>query len=359
MTKARLAVCLCAVAFSTPFAACTKDDGGGGTSDASIATDGGNQPNDAQAASDGGDAQAAKDSGGALDASSDDDSGNPDASTPPAVDDPLPDAQDPGEYTCTGCPDSSDITDFEPDYGAVTSHAFTGTVTGAAGNGTFYVENADGQTFSGTIPTDATTGVYNVTVPLLCGDQTVKLVWSNPLGTYGVVLDANTTDCVDADIRVTLTWDVEGFDFEAHLIREGGHINDRTGDRFYSNDCTWNTCIGGSSDWGVEADATDNPKKDVDNTGNYGPENIFYAKPEDGKYTVMIEHWGGGAATADGNVIINVVGKPTVSIPITDLASHFVFTAATIDWPSGTITTVGTQYDCTATWSGGCTALIP
>lgn len=343
-------VSVCMLGFTAQLVGCETDDG----PSVSDAGDAGGAGSDAGGKTDA--ASPGKDSGQpGEDAGSDDDAG----SAAPAVEDPLPGEDTPGEYTCSGCPDSSDFTDFMPDYGAVTSHAFTGTVTGAEGNGTFYVENADGQTFSGTIRTDPNTGVYDVTVPLLCGDQTVKLVWKNPLGNYGVVLDANTTDCVDADIRVTLAWDEEGLDFEAHLIREGGHINDRTGDRFFSNDCTWNTCIGGSTDWGVEGDTSDNPNKDVDNTGNYGPENIYYAKPESGRYTVMIEHWGAGAATADGNVIINVVGQPAVSIPITDLAAHFVFTAATIDWPSGKVTKVSDYYDCTATWSGGCTAPIP
>ena len=44
---------------------------------------------------------------------------------------------------------------------------------------------------------------------------------------------------------------------------------------------------------------------------------------------------------------------------ITNFASHWVWTVATIDWPSATVTPVGTLYDCTANWSGGCLAAIP
>jgi len=124
-------------------------------------------------------------------------------------------------------------------------------------------------------------------------------------------------------------------------------------------DCTWTTCIGTSPDWGVMADTSDDPHKDVDNTGNYGPENIFYPKPEDGTYTVMVEHWGAGTPDSDGQVTINVLGQPPVVVDITDFAAHHVFTAATIEWPSKTVTVVGTDYDCNATWSGGCTAEIP
>jgi hypothetical protein len=48
-----------------------------------------------------------------------------------------------------------------------------------------------------------------------------------------------------------------------------------------------------------------------------------------------------------------------VVIGITDLAAHHVFTAATIEWPSKTVTVVGSDYDCNANWSGGCRDMIP
>ncbi len=299
--------------------------------------------------------------------SGDGDAGEEDSGVPvddpenslPAVEDPYPEANEAGEYTCDGCPQTSDFTDFEPDLGAVTASEFSGVVTDADGPGVFYVSNEAGQAFAGPIDTNPDTGSYAVTVPLLCGEQKVKFVWGNKQGKYASVLDAKTTDCVPADIRATLVWGSEGRDFELHLVREGGTINDRTGDRYYSNDCTWNTCIGGSADWGVEGDATDDPRKDVDNTGTFGPENIFYSKPETGRYTVLVEHWGQGAATADGTLILNVAGQKTVAIPITDLAPQWVFTAATIDWPSGEIRRVETQYNCSGDWASGCLAEIP
>jgi hypothetical protein len=44
---------------------------------------------------------------------------------------------------------------------------------------------------------------------------------------------------------------------------------------------------------------------------------------------------------------------------MTGLVSHHVWTAATIDFPGGTVTTAQSTFDCTATWSSGCTAMIP
>jgi hypothetical protein len=111
--------------------------------------------------------------------------------------------------------------------------------------------------------------------------------------------------------------------------------------------------------WGVTGDASDNPRKDVDNTGNFGPENIFYANPEAGTYTVMVEHWGSGTADADGQVTINLIGEAPRVVDITDLASHHVFNAGKITWPSKAVTLSGAHHDCSANWSGGCRDAIP
>jgi hypothetical protein len=266
--------------------------------------------------------------------------------------DPAPQRMMPGEYGCAGCPDA-DVTEFELDLGNATMHTFTGTVTDAEGNGQFYLESADGQTVGGVIPTDSTGG-FEFTVPLFCGTQLLKCVWSNDVGQYVAVVQIITSDCVEADIRVTLTWDDKGSDFELHLIKEGGQINDNL------TDCTWTSCsITSGPDWGVMGDANDNPRKDVDNTGTFGPENIYYASPESGTYTVMVEHWGAGTPDADGQVTINVIGEPSRTIAITDLTSHHVFTAGTIDWPSKAVVLDGAEYDCTANWSGGCRDAIP
>ena len=105
----------------------------------------------------------------------------------------------------------------------------------------------------------------------------------------------------------------------------------------------------------VPGDVSDNPLKDVDNVSSYGPENILLASPENINYTVMVEHWSAsGMPQASGQVIVNLKGKGTTIIDISGLAPSHVFSAATIAWPSGVVTPIGTDYDCTAMWSGGC-----
>ncbi len=272
--------------------------------------------------------------------------------------DPAPERMTPGFFTVPGGPTTT-INNFELSLSNQTSNIFAGTITNAVGNGTFYVvKTADvgGGTPTGTLEVagsiqTATNGVFSVTAPLFCGTQIVKCVWSNAAGRAVLVTRVITTNCVEADIRVTISWDDKGLDWEAHLIKPGGRINDN------ATDCTWTSCLGAGPDWGVVGDATDNPHKDVDNTGTFGPENIFLAKPETGRFTVLIEHWGAGLPSA-GRAIVNVRGKATV-VDLTNFIKQHVRTVATIDWPAGTVTAIDSDYDCSANWSSGCRDKLP
>ena len=269
----------------------------------------------------------------------------------PAVEDPAPFANDPGESkSCDGAPDT-DVTVFEHQDVNETTMSFNGTVTGADGIGTFYVASAT-EAISGPIPTDADSGAFDVTLPLFCGEQTVKLVWKNAGCIVAAVVRVVRVDCETEGIRLTLSWDDLGRDFELHLIKEGGRINDN------ATDCTWTSCLDTGPDWGKAGDTSDNPHKDVDNTGSFGPENIYYATPEPGTYTVMVEHWGAGSADADGQVVFNVAGTSTVAT-IENLPSESVWTVGTVEWPSGKVTTSTQKYDCSGNWSAGCRDVLP
>lgn len=289
-------------------------------------------------------ADASPDAG--VDASPD---ASPDGGSTGVVD-PAPGLDTPGEYTGPGCPDSNQ-TSYTLAVGAASAYTFSGTITGNVGDGVFYVRGPNGETVGGPLET-APGGAYAKTLPLFCGANIVKLVWNNGTCPLALVYAVDRTTCVAADITATVQWDDVGRDWELHLIKPGGRINDD------ATDCTWTSCIGTSPDWGVAGDATDDPHKDIDNTGAYGPENIWLAGPEAGTYTVMVEHWSTGAATSDGFVTLNVAGQ-AYTIAIQDLASRHVWTAATIAWPSGVVTPSQAIHDCTANWSGGCRDVIP
>jgi hypothetical protein len=295
--------------------------------------------------------------GGVADGPVAQDGGTVDATARPSLD-PAPTRNVPGVYQTPGGPVIPQPQSFELALGSATSQTFVGTVTGAAGDGTFYlVKTADAD--GGAPPGDAELAFaiatsndgYRFTAPVFCGVQLAKLVWSNAVGTSVLVLRVTTTGCVEPDVRATIAWDDKGRDWELHLVKPGGTINDN------ATDCTWTSCINAHPDWGVPGDPTDDPAKDVDNTGGYGPENIFLARPEPGRFTVLVEHWGGGEPSA-GQAILNVRGVVTV-VPITSFVTQHVRTIATIDWPSGAVTVVGSDFDCSGNWSGGCRAKLP
>jgi hypothetical protein len=273
------------------------------------------------------------------------DAGAPDAGAPDAG---APDAG-PGDAGQSLCPDAGVVTSSLTV--TETVHRFSGTTT-ATTTGEFVVQSDGGQALRGPLQTSAG-GAYQVDVPLFCGPQTVELRWPGPVCADRVLVSVDRQQCTATDLQVTLTWDDLGLDFELHLIKPGGVIN------VDATDCTWTSCIGQSPDWGVPGDATDNPHKDVDNTRYFGPENIVLNQPESGVYWVLVEHWGVGLPTADGVVTISLAGSPSVTIPITDLASHFVRSVATIDWATRTVTPSSLVTDCTASWTSGCRLDLP
>ncbi len=157
---------------------------------------------------------------------------------------------------------------------------------------------------------------------------------------------------VPGDIEIVMTWDDLGDDWELHLVKPGGRINDSL------TDCTWTTCIWTSPDWGVAGDAADDPHKDFDDVDQFGPERIWLAGPETGTYTVLVEHWGTGSPDSDGTITLEVDGQ-VMTLPKENLPPQHVWTVATIDWPSAVVTPSDAVFDCTASWSGGCTAELP
>jgi len=282
------------------------------------------------------------------------DASDPDAAAPTptnrdAVIDPAPEFVEPGAYGCEGCPsglfDDFDVATSE------SSMRFDGIVDDADGNGEFFVRSVDGRTLAGAIPTNAN-GSFEFTAPLFCGVQIVKSVWSNEAGRYVLVTEVTSEDCVDADIQLTLNWDELGRDYELHLLEPGGTINDN------ESDCTWTSCIGTGPDWGVEGDPGDDPRKDVDDTGAFGPENIRLAGPVAGTYHVLVEHWGSGDPASGGSVTFNVDGLTRVA-KIANFPSRSVWDVGTIEWPSGEITLDGGVVDCSESWSSGCRLPLP
>ena len=260
------------------------------------------------------------------------------------------DFNDPG--TCVGCP--GPISGFTAIGAGVSHPAGTTTVMidGDVPNSNtccWEVERVGGASLNGSAQVDAL-GHLSTTVPIFCGDNTVRVVCTNQSGRHVMVREVDTT-CAPKDLKVTLAWDDQGRDMELHLIREGGRINTPT-------DCTWYTCISNQPPWSPTPDS--NPHKDVDATGLLGPENIYLQTAEPISYDIMVEYWASGQLSMN-EVAISVHEQAAEKLSRA-LLPHDVWHVGTVKFPGGTFTKVDTIISCAPNWrmsSHGCDLPLP
>jgi hypothetical protein len=252
---------------------------------------------------------------------------------------------------CTTCP--GEFTGLEElDVGTITPGTTSLSLSGAAPGATsceWYVIGGECGVTHGRMATDPDgSGLFSVTIPVFCGTNIVQIVCDGPEGRR-VLVRRLTGEACSRDLRLTLSWDAVGDDLELHLIREGGTINSET------DDCTWFTCISSSPDWGVIGDPTDDPRKDIDDLDDFGPENIYLENAAPGLYHVMVEHWGTLGSPSDAAVDV-AIGETTVArVEELGLQTHWVWYVGTVAFPEGTFTEIDTLVDCSATtaWNAG------
>jgi hypothetical protein len=262
--------------------------------------------------------------------------------------------------TCAGCPGAFMRVDAL-DGGMLSPNATSLTVAGSSAGAqrcTWYVSGGDCGITYGSAATDPDgTGQFQATVPVFCGTNVVRIVCANSAGSRVLVRRLEGTRCEGRDLRVTLSWDDRGTDMELHLVRPGGHINNP------AEDCTWFTCMSPNGlEWGDPASTADNPRKDIDNTSNFGPENIFLDRAALGTYTVVVEYWGGGTPSVN-DVDIAVRERTVARLRHTMLPQHNVWVVGTVTYPGGTFTPLDRTIDCATPWrtmgSMGCPLPIP
>lgn len=268
---------------------------------------------------------------------------------------PYPSAPD-GDSTdppsCTSCPSFGSLNVST----AATTATLTGTVTGGATCTWTLVSPGCGGT-TGPLGADPEIGSFSRTVPLFCGENRLQIVCQQAGGTVIATRTLTGPTCGGRDVQVTLSWGATSNDQELHLIRAGGHINDTV------EDCTWFTCVHASPDWGTVGDPSDDPHKDVDWLGTFGPENVFLDRAPNGSYEVMVEYWGSGTTDAP-SVTINLGGR-TVWMGSHTMNLYDVWDVGTITFTggSGTFTPVDTITPCASAWrtggSMGCALPIP
>jgi hypothetical protein len=213
-----------------------------------------------------------------------------------------------------------------------------------------------GRAIRGELTTHPTFGSFRLALPDLGSDAITKLLWGNEqcTSTYVVSL-VESAGVAAVDIRATVLWDDVGRDYELHLVKPGGQLQS------FSTDCNSQNCIGEGfgPDWGVVGNSRDDPWKDRNDRGEFGPESIYLRSPEAGIYTVMVEHFGSGEGSqSDGRVFL-VVDEQLYVSEVFDFGERHLWTAATIDWSRRSVSVSDEVIDCSGDWSNGCRLALP
>lgn len=235
---------------------------------------------------------------------------------------------DPPTDDCTGCPEISlnspddsvlEAADwFYTLSGTSTNLAFSGNIVNSEFNNNcgpnnnlacenewrvWPPESGDDAVNIYTPGADITSASFAFNASFECGTSRVVIVAENSYGLARMIVDITrdaglcTVEPTGANLNVRLLWDT-ATDQDMHLLRPAGTWQS-------GNDCYYGNCRASSSneyglsslDWGVTGEATDNPLLDVDDTGGYGPENIFLMAPEEGTYEVWVYYFSGSPAT--------------------------------------------------------------
>jgi hypothetical protein len=258
---------------------------------------------------------------------------------PPYPDAVVGDMTDPS--SCSGCASFEAITIDRGD----TTARVRGRAVGTAVTCRWYLRSPTCGGTSGAFDPGEFTS-FDVTLPLFCGQNRLQLVCESAAGKTIATRDIEGPACTSMrDLQITLSWGEASNDQELHLVRAGGRINDP------ANDCTWFTCVNSSPDWGVAGDDADNPRKDIDDTGTYGPENIFLSNASGGRYDVLVEYWGSGSP--DSPEVTMTIRDSTVWRGTHAMNPHDVWHVGYVEFPSGRFTPVDVVTPCATSWRTG------
>jgi hypothetical protein len=136
----------------------------------------------------------------------------------------------------------------------------------------------------------------------------------------------------DNSLQVRLEWTTPGADVDLHLIKPGGSYRSE-GDCYYNNKIP---------DWGQIGLPCDDPALDVDCINDCAVENIKLGKLESGTYTVKVHYYSDhdqGRTLATVTLWLLGEAKLFQQRWVTD---DQIWDVATVEWPSGTVTPLGT-----------------
>jgi hypothetical protein len=152
-------------------------------------------------------------------------------------------------------------------------------------------------------------------------------------------------------LHIELTWSSNDCDVDLHLLRPGATFFDCQGDCHYQNM---------APDWGTANDIMDDPFLDYDNVQGLGPEHINISEPQAGIYTVVIHYYsdsydGSGGTSTDATLKIYMNGVLKETFGPTHLSeTNMTWDVCEVDWPSGTITALGSVYKVSSSDINAC-----
>ncbi len=194
---------------------------------------------------------------------------------------------------------------------------------------------------------------------LSANDGVITDIWLDIVGTYVVELTALAADgrtstpaimtlhaTADQDVHIQLVWDTpndpfqqdsSGSDVDIHLLHPSGRWNEVPWDCFWQNM---------EPDWGVQRNGItgrdDDPSLDIDDVDGWGPENINYDNPENGRVFEVGVHYfsdhGYGASFA--TVRLYVGGALVLEQRRQRMRDQEFWRVASISWPTGQITPI-------------------
>ena len=162
----------------------------------------------------------------------------------------------------------------------------------------------------------------------------VELLWRTPG-------DINESDTGGDQIYFSV-----GSDVDLHFLHPKAY-----GNYFdYQYDCYWENT---DPEWGIYS-PSDNPRLDRDDTDGAGPENLNVAVPEQGvRYQVGAHYWNdwsyGKAFTTVRVYIYGVLRDQWENV---ELINDDMWDSHYIDWPSGTVTRIGSSPRITPNYRG-------
>jgi hypothetical protein len=173
----------------------------------------------------------------------------------------------------------------------------------------------------------------------LAGSYTFELTVQNADGVWDTTPDTVTVESVPIDgFYVEVSWDNDN-DLDLHIL-------DGSTPMWGDGDCNYCNL---NPEWGAPG-PDDNPSLDADAIYGYGPETTTIDAPANGTYEVKVHYYGLDGASSCGSFSSCPVSIATVKVYLGGVLSQTmtrqmddagqVWTAVTIDWPSGQITPI-------------------